>query len=209
MWVPFLRSIQRHDLLSSLRRGLRLLRQGRENFSYISIFLFSIQLLIIASIFLITDRDFTLRFNNDLSFSRNVLIGIIGYIGEYIIVRTLRSALQYLLIIELIIQWNRDIEKLMLRYHSLIIRIKKKMILYFLLQLIIGVYIVYHFSLSFIIYRHTMTLLWLRIVISICTALLISILISIFTAIIEMCCSLTDNTNIYSSFLLYCKALIL
>ena len=83
------------------------------------------------------------------------------------------------------------------------------MILYFLLQLIIGVYIVYHFSLSFIIYRHTMTLLWLRIVISICTALLISILISIFTAIIEMCCSLTDNTNIYSSFLLYCKALIL
>ena len=83
------------------------------------------------------------------------------------------------------------------------------MILYFLLQLIIGVYIVYHFSLPFIIYRHTMTLLWLRIVISICTALLISILISIFTAIIEMCCSLTDNTNIYSSFLLYCKALIL
>ena len=54
-----------------------------------------------------------------------------------------------------------------------------------------------------------MTLLWLRIVIRICTALLISILISIFTAIIEMCCSLTDNTNIYSSFLLYCKALIL
>ena len=129
MWVPFLRSIQRHDLLSSLRRGLRLLRQGRENFSYISLFLFSIQLLIIASIFLITDRDFNLRFNNDLSFSRNVLIGIIGYIGEYIIVRTLRSASQYLLIIELIIQWNRDIEKLMLRYHSLIIRIKKKMIL--------------------------------------------------------------------------------